>query len=246
MFVHIMGALQKPLHCLKPILQGQGQHANCRANRVPAADPVPESKRVVRVNPKFLHELDVGRHSNHVLRHCILILKLGDQPLADSACVKHSLRGCEGLGNHNNQCGLSIKAIQGAGHIDGVNVRQEPERPAAAHIGGTLIRSQSSVNKQGSEEAPADSNGNHCRQGLARDTNPLAVANLVREVLDLVKHLPHVWNNILSICHDRLAPLGAEGNVQHRPVLRGVDAVSVPHGIDFPTKICFICQLEQL
>ena len=39
---------------------------------------------------------------------------------------------------------------------------------------------------------------------LAGGAQPRAIADLVREVLDLVEHLPHLWHHIRSICVDFL------------------------------------------
>ena len=58
---------QEGLHDLKAVLQTEGDHANCRGDRVAATNPVPETKGVFWVNAKGLDQLEVGADCHHVL-----------------------------------------------------------------------------------------------------------------------------------------------------------------------------------
>merc|ERR1719238_2356768 len=53
----------------KTVLQRQRQHANRRADGVSPADPIPERKRVLRIDAEFAHQLQVGRYRHHVFAH---------------------------------------------------------------------------------------------------------------------------------------------------------------------------------
>lgn len=71
--------LQESLHDFKAILQTERNHANSRGDRVPATNPVPETKGVFWVNAKGLDQLEVGADSHHVLG-CSLCTQLSCQP----------------------------------------------------------------------------------------------------------------------------------------------------------------------
>lgn len=58
---------QEGLHEVKAVLQAEGQHANCRADRVATSNPVPEGEGILRVDAKLRNQLQVGADSNHVL-----------------------------------------------------------------------------------------------------------------------------------------------------------------------------------
>ena len=65
--VHVLHLHEELLHDIEPILERQGEDADGRAHAVASADPVPEPKGVVRVDPKLLDELQVGAHGHHML-----------------------------------------------------------------------------------------------------------------------------------------------------------------------------------
>ena len=96
MFVHVPGAFQKLLHGIEAVLERQREHTHGGAHGVSAADPVPKGKRVVGVDAKLLHELEVGGHGDHVLLDR-LRAEGRDDPLAHGARVEHRLRGGERL-----------------------------------------------------------------------------------------------------------------------------------------------------
>ena len=60
---------QELLHNVEAILQAERQDTNRGADRVPTANPIPESKGIVGVNAKLRHKLQVGAHCHHVLGH---------------------------------------------------------------------------------------------------------------------------------------------------------------------------------
>ena len=59
--------LQEGLHDIKTVLQTERNHAHSRSHRVAAANPVPEAKRVLRVDAELLDQLQVGGDRHHVL-----------------------------------------------------------------------------------------------------------------------------------------------------------------------------------
>ena len=56
------------------------------------------------------------------------------------------------------------------------------------------------MNEKGPQEGATDANGHHICERLPRGSQPGAVADLVCEGLDLVQHLPDVWDHVRSIC----------------------------------------------
>lgn len=61
--------LKEALHMAVSVLQGERQNSNCTGDAETATHPVPESERVLLVDPEFLHQLQVGAYRHHVLRH---------------------------------------------------------------------------------------------------------------------------------------------------------------------------------
>ena len=78
------------------------------------------------------------------------------------------------------------------------NVWQEA---VGAHIlSCNLLCAQGCMDKQGSQERATNSNGDHICERLPCGPQPCPVTDLVCEALDLVQHLPHVWDHICSVC----------------------------------------------
>ena len=71
-------------------------------------------------------------------------------------------------------------------------------------LGCHLLRAQRGVDEQRPQEGATNPDGHHVCEHLASRAQPGAVADLVREVLDLVEHLPHLRHHIRPICVDLL------------------------------------------
>mmetsp|Transcript_5305 Transcript_5305/g.10126 ORF Transcript_5305/g.10126 Transcript_5305/m.10126 type:complete len:206 (+) Transcript_5305:1085-1702(+) len=113
--VHRPGPLKEALHMAVSVLQGERQNSNCTGDAETATHPVPESERVLLVDPEFLHQLQVGAYRHHVLRHsgrfCRTLPELGHEPVPYGARVQHRLSGGEGFRHNHHQGGLGIQAL---------------------------------------------------------------------------------------------------------------------------------------
>mmetsp|Transcript_22982 Transcript_22982/g.68333 ORF Transcript_22982/g.68333 Transcript_22982/m.68333 type:complete len:347 (+) Transcript_22982:2016-3056(+) len=242
--VHVVGAQQEVLHRVEAVLQAQRQDAHSRADRIAAAHPVPETKCVLWVDAEGLDEARVSANGDHMLRNAVLAQVLL-QPFANGARVKHRFRCRERLRHDHDQRLLRVKALQRARHVDGVDVCEEAQLSVERLLGRERVGLERGVDKQRAQEGAADANRHDRRQRLAGHARPLAVANLVAEVLDLVEHLPDVRHHILALHHNVLVAASARRDVQHRAVLGAVDVLAAEHRVDLLLQLRCARQVVQ-
>mmetsp|Transcript_12147 Transcript_12147/g.22818 ORF Transcript_12147/g.22818 Transcript_12147/m.22818 type:complete len:399 (+) Transcript_12147:1511-2707(+) len=242
--VDVAGSLQELLDDIEPVLQRERKHSDGAAHAVPSSHPVPELKDVVGIDAKLSHQLGVCAHGDHVLRDGRLPELRGD-PLPHRSRVEHRLRGCERLGYDDHHGGLLVELVEGPGHVHRVHIREKPELPSLGHGGGLLLRLQGGVNEQRPEKTSTDSDGDDVLDGFPRRPDPLAAPHLVRELLNLVQHLPHVLDDVLSVDHELLVPVGAGRHVKHRAALRLVYLVPIEHGLDLLLESRLVREVEQ-
>ena len=102
------------------------------------------------------------------------------------------------------------------------------------------------MHEQRAEERPADADGDDGRQRLARVPEPLAVTNLLGELLDLVQDVPDVGDDVLAVDVDDLVAGRACGDVEHRAILGGIDVFAREHCVDLTAKVSFVREFVEL
>mmetsp|Transcript_91530 Transcript_91530/g.222282 ORF Transcript_91530/g.222282 Transcript_91530/m.222282 type:complete len:392 (-) Transcript_91530:190-1365(-) len=229
--VDVPRALEEFFHRVEAVLKRQREHADGGAHGVSTADPVPEPERVVRVYAELGHELEVRGDGDHVLLHGFLPERRGD-PRPHGARVEHRLSRGERLGDHDHQRRLRVQPVQRSRDVDRVHVREKPQLPPPRALRSFRARAKRRVHEERAEEGAADADGDDGGQRLARRADPLAVAHLVREVLDLVEDVPDVRDDVLTVDVDHLVARRARGDVEHGAVLRGVDVFALEHRVD--------------
>mmetsp|Transcript_41491 Transcript_41491/g.98322 ORF Transcript_41491/g.98322 Transcript_41491/m.98322 type:complete len:541 (-) Transcript_41491:159-1781(-) len=234
--VHVVGALQEALHSGEAVLQRQREDADGRADRVAAANPVPEAKRVVRVDAKLLHQLQVGGDRHHVLGDGVLVLELRGQPSADRAGVEHRLRGGEGLGDHHDEGRLRVEVVQLARQVHGVHVGDEAQPPPPRCLRGLGVRRERRVHKERPEEGAPDPDGDHVGEGLPRAAAALAAADAVAQGPDPVQHLPDHRDDVHSLVQHHVVPGRPQRRVEHRAALRRVYPLPAEHSLHLQTR----------
>eukprot|EP00906_Rhabdomonas_costata_P013854 RCo019861 len=232
------------LHHVEAVLQAQGNHAHSAGDAEPAPDPVPEPKRVVRVDAEVRHELQGGAACHHVLRHGVLP-QLRNEPLLHRLRIEHRLRCGERLRHHNSQSALGVEAVERPGDVLGVHIGQEVQAPPRGKLLGRRVGLQGGVHKERSQEAPPDANRQNIPQGLPRGADPLPRADLVGEGLDLAQHGVHLGNHVYPVNHELFRRRGAQRDVQHGAVLRLVDVHPGEHLVNLFLQLGLLCELQQ-
>mmetsp|Transcript_5809 Transcript_5809/g.21989 ORF Transcript_5809/g.21989 Transcript_5809/m.21989 type:complete len:451 (-) Transcript_5809:77-1429(-) len=243
--VDVPRPFQKLLHRVETVLERQREHAHRGAHRVPTSDPVPKREGVVGVDAKLSDELEVGGHRHHVLLDSLLA-EGGDDPLADGPRVEHRLRGGERLGHHHHQRRLRVEAVERTRHVDGIDVGEEAKLPAPGAVRRLAAGAQRGVHEERAEEGAADADGDDGGERLAGVPEPLAVANLLGEILDLVEDVPDVRDDVLTVDVDHLVARRARGDVEHGAVLRGVDVLAREHGVDLALEVRLVGEFVEL
>ena len=206
-------------------------------DRIAAADPVPDLERVRRVDAEGLDLVERGRDGDEVVGDGILLLRVGPvdraggfeprpEPVSREASVGQGLERREGLGCHDDESRLGVEVFRLVGEVERVDVGDESGRDA--RVG---IRFEGGGDHRGAEVRPADADVHDGLHGLAGDAGPLARAHPVGERAHRVEHPLHVVVDLLPVDDERGRGPGraAEGGVQHRAVLGGVDVVAAQH-----------------
>jgi hypothetical protein len=74
---------------------------------------------------------------------------------------------------------------------------------------------------------------------------PGAAAHPLGEIRHLVQNGMDFGHHVLAVVHDGSAPRRAQGDVQHRALLRGVDPVAAEHGVDAIPQARLLGKLKQ-
>lgn len=120
---------------VKAVLEGKWKTANSRADRVATSDPVPEGKDILVINAELLGQLQSSRACTHVLADDLRRLaEIIEEPLANGLSVEHCLGSSEGLGDDDKESLLSIEALKGPLHINGVDIGKELGSPALSGL----------------------------------------------------------------------------------------------------------------
>src|SRR5260221_3851541 len=108
--------------------------------------------------------------------------------------------------------------MHGFGEISAINVRNEPERHAALGVMFERL-----VGHHRSEVRTANANVDDVADALACVSFPLPAPYAIRELSHLVEHLVNLAHHVLAVYDNGNVFGRAQGYVQDRPLLSGVD-----------------------
>ena len=233
-----MEALEELLEALGTKHDDQRQ-AHGGVNGVTAADPVPETEGVGRVDTEGLDLVERGGDGDEVLGHSLGVLLIGavdgalglkllEHPGLDLAGVGEGLERGEGLGDDDHERGLGVQTLELLGLIVGVDVGD-----VAAVDTGVGIGTQGLVGHDRAQVGATDADGHQVLDLLAGNALPLTGAHALGESVHAVKDLVHVGDDVLAV-NDELALLAcrtAKRGVQDGTVLGGVDVLAGEHGV---------------
>ena len=231
-------ALEELLETLGAEHDDQRQ-AHGGVNGIAAADPVPKTEGVGRVDTEGLNLLECGGDGDEVLCHGLGVLLIGtidgalslellEHPGLDLAGVGEGLERGEGLGDDDHERGLGIQTLELLGLVVGVDVGD-----VAAIDTGVGIGTQGFVSHDRAQVGAADADGHQVLDLLAGNALPLTGAHALGEGIHAIEDLVHVGDDVLAV-DDELALLAcraAQRGVQDSAVLGGVDVLAREHGV---------------
>mmetsp|Transcript_123357 Transcript_123357/g.345342 ORF Transcript_123357/g.345342 Transcript_123357/m.345342 type:complete len:584 (+) Transcript_123357:170-1921(+) len=244
--VHVPASLVELHDGVEAVLQGEGQDADRGPAGEAAANPVPEAEDVRGVDAEGRGLVQRRGASGDVLGDAVGAAQLLDEPLLDGPRVQHGLRRGERLRDDEDERCLGVEPVERALHVDGVHVGEEAHAPALRRLGGLGVRPQGLVDELHAEVGAADADGDDICELLAGEAGPLAGADLLRESLHVVEHLPDLGDDVLAIDADLRVARGAQGDVEHRPALRLVDLDAVVHLLALPLDVGRLRKREEL
>ena len=162
-----------------------------------------------------------------------------EEPVAAGVRVGHGLKGGEGLGCDEEECGLGIAALQDLGSMGAVDVGDE------VHLEVVLVGPQGLGDHDRAQIGSADSDVDDALDCLAGIALPLAGDDLLGEGLHLGKDALHIGHHILSVNEDRLAAHVAEGGMKNCAALGAVDLLAAEHRLDGIADAALLCELAE-
>ena len=207
-------------------------------DRVSAADPVPESERVDRVDAEGGDLVERSGDGDEVVGDSIRLRAASDpsiapadsrprpQPVAREARVGQRLEGREGLRRDDEERRLGIEVgrrLRQVGRIDvGDEARLDP---------GIRIRLKGLVDHDGPEVGAADPDVDDVRHLLAGHALPVTRAHPLGEGGHALEHRLHVGIDVLSVDDERRrsARRTPQRRVEDGAVLGRVDVVAREH-----------------
>lgn len=164
------------------------------------------------------------------------------QPLPHRPGVQHRLGCREGLGDDDDQRLLRVQIGTRPFDVDGVDVAEEAEAVPEGGVDALRFGFQRLVEELGSQVAAPDADRHNVPQPLAGRPADRSGADAVRKGLDLIEDFPYFRDGVdgfvITVTFDKdrpnLIPARPQGRVQHRPLLRKINFLSLHHhGIHF-------------
>jgi hypothetical protein len=240
--VHGVSTSKEVVEVVVTNVQADGK-TNGAPDGVTATDPVGEAEHVLLVNTELGDLGLVGRESNEVLCDCGFVLCVSEEPLLGSVGVGGGLSSGEGLGGDEEESSLGVRVAEGLGHVGTVNVGDEVElhvalavrlkslgdHDGAATLESGLRRLDIGEDKGYSQVRTTDTDVDNGVDGLAGVTDPLAAADLLRELLHVLEDLVDLLDNALAVdLHGRVGGV-AEGDMVDGALLGEVDLLTLEH-----------------
>lgn len=146
-FVHRVRAGEQ----LNEIVEADGQNdgqADCRPQRVAAANPVPELEHVRRINAELAYRFTVGGQRRKVFRHVLFVARGFQEPVARAVGVGHGFLSGEGFRRHQEQRGFRVHLFQHFSDVGPIDVGHE------VHVEVVLYGRSASVTMNGPRSEP--------------------------------------------------------------------------------------------
>ena len=146
------------------------------------------------------------------------------EPGARAVRIGHGFLGGEGLGGHQEQCGLGVHPSQRLGHVRAVHVGHEVQIEIVAAIGPQRL-----AHHDRAEIRAADADVHHRADGLARIAGPGAATHGLAEEAHVDQGGAHLGHDVPAAHQDGARRKIAQGHVQDRPALGQVDRLACEH-----------------
>src|SRR4249920_3869457 len=92
MLVHLMEAAEHGAEIVRANSH-HGREPDSRIHRIAAADPIPETKHIGRINAEPRYLLSIGGDGDKMFRDSGFVLQARQHPLTRGACVRHRFKG---------------------------------------------------------------------------------------------------------------------------------------------------------
>ena len=239
MHIHLVKSCEHLAEALGTYSDHQGE-TNGRVVGVAATNPVPEFEHVLCIDAELLYLFGVCGDRDKVFRYRLLASQRPDTPCASRVCIEQRLLGREGLGRNDKECLCRVEIAGVLHELVAVDIGDETQGQAAI----TIIF-QRLVGHARAEVRPTDPDIHNIANAFPSVPLPRAAAHLVGEVGHLVQHRVNLGHHVLAINNNALVLWGAQGHVQHRPLLCHVDLLAPEHGLDALLQPRRLCQLQQ-
>ena len=238
--VHLVEAVEHGAE----VLRADGEHrrqADRRVHRVAPADPVPEPEHVGGVDAELRRPC--RRSSRRRRSAWPPPSRRRPGPRAASARALWALVIVSSVVKVFDETMNSVSAGSRSrvASTKSVPSTLETKRNVMRAVAVVLERL---VGHHRAEVGAADADVDDVADALAGVALPVAAAHAVGEGRHRVEHGVDVGHDVLAVDHDRRAARGAQGDVQHGPVLGDVDLVAAEHGVDALAQAGLLGQLQ--
>ena len=227
MFVHLMETGEHGVEVVRTN-RHHGRQADGRIHRVAAPHPIPESEHICRIDAELADLLRIGRHGDKMPGHAALITtQTGHHPIARGARIGHGFQRGESFRGNDEQRLGRFKSAHRLGKIVTVHIRDE-----FASQGAVAVKFQRFIGHDRPEIGTADADVDHVADLPAGVSDPCSGAETPGKIRHFVQNLVHTRHHVLAVDHDFLPARGAQRNVEHSAIFRGVDLLPAEHRVD--------------
>ena len=166
--------------------------SNCGIYRVTAANPIPETEGICRIDTEFCDLVQCRRDSNEMLGNRFLFLfgiiaddalftQRLQEPVTNRMGVGDGLQSGEGLRGYDHQSGFGVQILGGLPHVGRVNIGNETAFQALLDVG-----LQGFVCHDGSKIRAANTHVDNGCHALTGDAYPISAAYTVGEGVNAI------------------------------------------------------------
>ena len=255
--VHGVGTGQELMEVVEANVEGDRQ-TDGAPHGVATTHPGLEAEHVLLVNAELGDLLLVGGQGHEVLGDVRVILGRLQEPRLRAVGVGGGFGCGKGLGGDQEKGSLGVRVLESLGDVGAVNVGHEVQlHPLLAiwlqglgHHHGTPELSWSvtftvGVGAGDSQVGATNADVDDGVDLLATVTLPLAAADLLGELLHVLKHGVDVLNDALAIDMHGLVGDVAQSDMVDGPVFGEVDVLALEHGIAELLHLGFLGQFDQ-
>ncbi len=231
--VDVAGALQELLESLAADDQ-LGYQADRRPHRIAAAHPIPHGEAMLGGDAELVHGRCVRRHRHEMIRRRFFT-ESADDPRARRIGVRLSFQRREGFRADDHQRFRRVDAADQILELGAVHVRDEMRREAAAPFVLQCVAEQKRP-----QIRTADADVYNMLESLARAPQLLSRTDGGDELGEFPARGAH-----FRLHGRRTREVRAQGGMQHRALLGGIDRVAAKHRGRAFRQLCRARQIDQ-